>query len=155
LLKWIDKLASMSDADVAAARDKIAQASQTRLSSLAVRRLTHSQYNNTVHDLLGDQTRPASRFPQEDFIRGFKNQVEGQGISPLQAEAYSKAAERLAIAAFRGGDHRRLIPGDAEAYDDRATAEAFVRDFGLRAFRRPLLEAEIAERRDASGGSCR
>jgi len=28
-----------------------------------MRRLTHSQYNHTVHDLLGDQTNPANQFP--------------------------------------------------------------------------------------------
>jgi hypothetical protein len=143
LLKWIEKLASMSEADIAEARERIAAAKQTQLSSLAVRRLTHSQYNNTVRDLLRDQTRPASRFPQEDFIRGFKNQAEGQGISPLQAEAYSKAAERLAVAAFRGGDHQQLIPREPKTFDDAVAAEAFVRDFGLRAFRRPLLQSEV------------
>ena len=48
-----------------------------------IRRLTHSQYNNTVHDLLGDPTNPADQFPQEDYIHGYRNQIEGQGISPL------------------------------------------------------------------------
>ena len=51
------------------------------------------------------------------FLNGFKNQVESQGISPLQAEAYAKAAERLSLAAFRGGDHRSLIPGEPRSKD--------------------------------------
>ena len=87
-----------------------------------MRRLTHSQYDHTVRDLLGDQIQPASSFPKEDFISGFKNQVEGQGISPLQAEAYGKAAERLAAAAFRGGDQRGLIPGQPAVADRRGAA---------------------------------
>ncbi len=69
-------------------------------------RLTHSQYDHTVRDLLGDQTGPASQFPPEDFINGFRNQSRGQSLSPLLVEGYSSAAERLAKSAFRGGDAR-------------------------------------------------
>lgn len=142
LLTWINYLASLSDEQVRAARGKIAQAERLELSPLTVRRLTHSQYNNTVRDLLGDQVQPANGFPKEDFIRGFKNQLEGQGISPLQAEAYGKAAERLAYAAFRGGDQQGLIPGKPTAATDAVTAEKFVQQFGLKALRRPLSDAE-------------
>jgi hypothetical protein len=107
-----------------------------------LRRLTHSQYNNTVRDLLGDQTRPADTFPQEDFVNGFKNQIAAQDISPLLAEAYNTAAERLAKSAFLGGqDANHLIPCQPAA---AGCVEQFVRSFGLRAFRRPLTPAEIA-----------
>src|SRR5580693_6214540 len=75
-----------------------------------LRRLTNSQYNHTVHDLLGDQTHPADRFPNEDFVNGYTNQAEGQSVSPLLAEAYGRAAERLARSAFLGGDSHKLIP---------------------------------------------
>src|ERR1700688_2482390 len=76
-----------------------------------VRRLTHSQYNNTVRDLLGDQTRPADSFPQEDYVNGFKNQIAAQDISPILAEAYHASALSLAKAAFQGGDDlRSLLP---------------------------------------------
>ena len=96
LLSWINYLAGLSDEQVRRARERIARSDQRGLEALAVRRLTHSQYDHTVRDLLGDQIQPASGFPKEDFVNGFKNQLEGQGISPLQAEAYGKAAERLA-----------------------------------------------------------
>jgi hypothetical protein len=105
--------------------------------------LTHSQYNHTVRDLLGDQIQPAASFPAEDFVGGFKNQVEGQSVSPLQAEAYGSAAERLARAAFRGGDQRGLIPGRPASPTDADLAEKFVRQFGLKAFRRPLAQSEV------------
>jgi hypothetical protein len=107
-----------------------------------VRRLTHSQYNNTVHDLLGDQTRPASQFPQEDFIHGYRNQIDGQGISPLLAEAYNRAAERLARNAFRGGDHQSLIPCEPASAGDAECRDAFLKSFGRKAFRRPLTQKE-------------
>ncbi len=92
----------------------------------ALRRLTHSQYDRTVRDLLGDFTNPSKQFPPEDFIEGFKTQYEGQSISPILAEAYLGAAETLA-SNWRGED----------------TGPRFVAEFGRRAFRRPLTKAEL------------
>jgi hypothetical protein len=142
LAAWVNYLAGLSDDQLRQAREKIAHAEKRGLARPTVRRLTHSQYDHTVHDLLGDQSQPASSFPKEDFINGFKNQLEGQGISPLQAEAYSKAAERLAAAAFRGGDQRDLVPGTPGSPTDASLADRFVRQFGCRAFRRPLSDDE-------------
>src|SRR3954447_5123207 len=79
-------------------------------SPVVLRRLTHSQYNHTLRDLLGDQTRPADQFPAEDFVHGFTNQAEEQSISPLLAEAYNRAAGKAARTAFLGGDTHGLIP---------------------------------------------
>ncbi len=143
LLSWINYLAGLSDEQVRQAHEKIARARQLALEPLTVRRLTHSQFNHTVRDLLGDQSQPANSFPKEDFIRGFKNQMEGQGVSPLLAEAYGKAAERLALGAFRGGDHLGLVPCQPASPNDADCAQQFVRDFGLKAFRRPLMTSEL------------
>ena len=142
LLAWINFLASLSGEQVRQAKESIARARRRELTPLTVRRLTHSQYDHTVRDLVHDETQPAGNFPKEDFINGFKNQVEAQGISPLQAEAYGKAAERLAAAAFRGGDQHGLIPGAPASPDDATLAGKFVQHFGLRAFRRPLSDDE-------------
>lgn len=103
-----------------------------------VRRLTHAQYDNTVRDLLGDQTRPALQFPPEDFIGGFK--THAQTIPPLLAESYMSAASRLARNAVRFGTNAipRCQTGEAHC------EERFVREFGLRAFRTPLSEEEQA-----------
>jgi hypothetical protein len=108
------------------------------------RRLTHSQYNNTVRDLLGDESKPASKFPSEDFVHGFTNQAEGQGMSPLLSEAYNRAAEKLARNAFRGGDTNRLVPCKPASPADSACRDRFMREFGLRAFRRSLRPDEAA-----------
>jgi Protein of unknown function (DUF1592)/Protein of unknown function (DUF1588)/Protein of unknown function (DUF1585)/Protein of unknown function (DUF1595)/Protein of unknown function (DUF1587) len=143
LLTWVNYLAGLSDQQVLKARDKIARVEKRALTAPTMRRLTHSQYDHTVRDLLGDQIQPARGFPKEDFIAGFKNQLEGQGISPIQSEAYSKAAERLATAAFRGGDQRGLVPGKPESPTDAPLAEKFVQQFGLKAFRRPLAADEL------------
>lgn len=98
-----------------------------------LRRLTHSQYNNVIRDLLGDSSAPADRFPPEDFVNGFKNQYESQSIPPLIAEAYGAAAEKLARNAFRTGA-LGVKPGQR--------LEDWIRAFGRRAFRRSLTEAE-------------
>jgi len=58
LLAWIQKLASMSGEELEKAT-KYADgdsASGAEVPAAVLRRLTHSQYNNTVRDLLGDQT---------------------------------------------------------------------------------------------------
>ncbi|PYV90076.1 MAG: hypothetical protein DMG05_11605, partial [Acidobacteria bacterium] len=91
-----------------------------------LRRLTHSQYNKTVRDLLKDSTDPARQFPPEDYVNGFKNQYQTLSVSPLLAEAYSVAAERIAANAFRRGDSRGLIPCKPLSNDDAVCRTEFI-----------------------------
>ena len=143
LRNWVRYLAALPEDDIRAALAERRRREGGDGPDGQLRRLTHSQYNNTVRDLLGDETRPADSFPKEDFIHGFRNQSEGQGMSPLLAGAYNQAAERLARNAFRGGDHQRLIPCQPVSPDDAACRDAFTRAFGRRVFRRPLDDAEV------------
>ena len=81
LKTWIQRLAAMNGEELAKAlryREEEAAGGGHASPTVAVRRLTHSQYNNTVRDLLGDRTAPASQFPPEDFVNGFKNQYQAQ-----------------------------------------------------------------------------
>lgn len=135
--EWVNYLARLRDVD---ASGLVAPS----VAKAAVRRLTHSQYDNTIRDLLGDPSRPARRFPPEDFVDGFKNQTRGQRLSPLLVESYSAAAEKLALNAFRGGDLNGLIPCRPKNDRDANCRDAFIRGFGLRAFRRPLNMPEVA-----------
>jgi len=135
LKAWVQRLAKLSGDELARALKHREESGDTsKRPTVALRRLTHSQYNNTVRDLLGDQSAPANQFPPEDFVNGFKNQYQAQNLSPLLVEAYSAAAERLARNAFYGGDRRSLLPCKPSA----ACRARFVREFGLKAFRRPL-----------------
>src|SRR5262245_8459261 len=71
LRAWIRKLAKLSGAELAQAlkyREEEAAGAGRPLPQVSLRRLTHSQFNNTVRDLLADQTSPADQFPPEDFI---------------------------------------------------------------------------------------
>src|SRR6267143_1225898 len=74
LIEWARYVAALPEAAVAAARERLAAGAATSTPNQLLRRLTHSQYNKTVRDLLGDHSRPADRFPTEEFVNGFKNQ---------------------------------------------------------------------------------
>jgi hypothetical protein len=140
LTAWIRILATLPEPELARAlRYSDEQQKGGAIPVVVLRRLTHSQYNNTVRDLLGDQTAPANQFPPEDFVNGFKDQYDAQSLSPLLAEAYSTAAEKLARNAFRNGDSQRLVP----CRPSPDCAETLIRRFGLRAFRRPLDAPEV------------
>ncbi len=141
LKAWIERLSRLSGDELASAlryREQEENGAGALAENPDLRRLTHSQFNHTVRDLLGDQTAPANQFPPEDFVNGFRNQSRGQSMSPLLVEAYSAAAERLARSAFHGGDVHGLIPCKPSA----ACRSRFVREFGLKAFRRPLDAGE-------------
>ncbi len=141
LRAWVDHLTSLNGDDLARAlayREEEESGGGRAAARIELRRLTHSQYNNTMRDLLGDNSRAADRFPPEDFVNGFRNQIQAQGLSPLLIESYSLAAEKIAASALRGGDTRGLIPCKPSA----PCRSRFVREFGLRAFRRPLNPAE-------------
>jgi hypothetical protein len=141
--RWAASLASTPDATLVASMRALTAADGEAAPKQLVRRLTHAQYDNTVRDLLGDYSKPAERFPPEDYVDGFKNQLTGQGMPPLLVETYSTAAERLALNAFRIGDINGLVPCAPTSFSDQKCRDAFVRGFGLRAFRRPLTDAEV------------
>ena len=146
LRSWVDYLASLQGPELAEAlRYRQQEQRGYGVTPKAVlRRLTHAQYNNTVRDLLKDASDPASAFPTEDYVNGFKNQYEALSVSPILADAYSRAAERLAANAFRRGDSRGLIPCKPSSETDAACRTQFIQTFGRRAFRRPLDPAEVA-----------
>ena len=141
LLDWIATLAKLSGDDLTTAlhyRELEERGTGAAGNEPELHRLTHSQYNHTIRDLLGDQSAPANQFPPEDFINGFKNQAQGQNLSPILIETYSDSAERLARAAFHLGDTHGLIPCRPSV----PCRAQFVRDFGKKAFRRPLSVSE-------------
>src|SRR5215471_17481410 len=104
LRSWINRLTQLKGDALSKAlryREEEASGGGAKRPEIALRRLSHSQYNRTVRDLLGDGSLPANQFPPEDFVNGFKNQYVAQSLSPLLEDAYSAAAEKLARTAFR------------------------------------------------------
>lgn len=107
------------------------------------RRLSRTEYNNTVRDLLGDGTAPANAFPPdtESFKSGF---YRAGPISAVDANRLLEASERLATEAVRSrlGMLLPCNPVPAAAADQDRCAQQFITQFGRRAYRRPLVTEE-------------
>jgi Protein of unknown function (DUF1592)/Protein of unknown function (DUF1588)/Protein of unknown function (DUF1587)/Protein of unknown function (DUF1595)/Protein of unknown function (DUF1585) len=105
-----------------------------------LRRLTRSEYDNTVRDLLGDTTHPASQFEPDTLADGFTNNADTQNVGTSLAQQYLTAAETLATNATK--DTGKLMGCDATTAGDPCV-RAFIGRFGQRAWRRPLAPTEI------------
>ena len=89
-------------------------------------------------------TFPVESRPRKDNLSDlfpFDDASEKQVVSPTHIEEYWRAGK--AIADRMASDLPTLVPCDANS-DAAACADKFVRQFGLRAFRRPLGDAELA-----------
>ena len=69
---------------------------------VTARRLNRTEYNNTIHDLLGVALRPADDFPQDDAGYGFDNIADVLSLSPVLMEKYLAAADAVARSAVFG-----------------------------------------------------
>ena len=104
----------------------------------ALRRLSHVEYGNTLHDLLGVEVDVVAALTPDEVVDGFDNHRDALDVSDLLADQYRLIAERVAEEADLGA----LVPC-ALADGGRSCARAFIVDFGLRAFRRPLTQGDI------------
>jgi hypothetical protein len=105
-----------------------------------LRRLTQSEYNGTVRDLLGDQTGPADSFPPDQKIGDFTNTAVALTVPPLLAQAYQSAAEQLAGSAVK--NFSTLVACNPAMAGEDACAQQFITTFGKRAYRRALTSDE-------------
>jgi hypothetical protein len=68
---------------------------------VTLRRLTRSEYDNTVRDLLGTTQRPGRDFPADDYGYGFDNIGDVLSLSPLLLEKAELAAAKVVEDALR------------------------------------------------------
>jgi len=113
-----------------------------RTGQTPMRRLTRTEYNNSVRFLLNDTTNPALKFPVDDsgpiLLSNVASSVDG-----LFAEKYRRAAENLAAEAVK--DLSQLLPCNFQSdYEKDACSVEFIGSFGRKAFRRPLSVDETA-----------
>ncbi|HET8937850.1 MAG TPA: DUF1592 domain-containing protein [Polyangiales bacterium] len=101
-------------------------------------RLTATQYDNTLKDLLGIDSSVGAGFPADDVGVGFGNAADALLMTPLLADKLQSAAEDIANTA----ELARLAPCASSAADDNCLREVVTR-FGMRAFRRPLAPTEV------------
>jgi hypothetical protein len=110
-----------------------------------IRRLTKTEYGNTLRDLFGVDPDVADSLPDEVIGEGYLN-----NLSPLQSEQYLRIANEVlgrALAAD-GAPPTELqtrLFGEAPApgADLRAAARSIARGFARDAYRRPASDAEV------------
>jgi hypothetical protein len=105
-----------------------------------LRRLNRFEYNNTIHDLLGETTAYADNFPPDEQGGGFSNNADAQVVSHLLAESYASAAAAMATNAVTRLSS--LYTCDVATTGENGCAKQFITTFGKRAFRRPLTADE-------------
>ena len=122
-----------------------------------LRRLTRTEYTNSVRDLLDVDVSATADLPADEVTNGFDNNASILTVSSLHAEKYVLISEALAKLAVQ--KLSTLTAGcDTAAKGEDACALAFAKSFGRRAFRRPttaederqLLAAYTAGRTDGS-----
>ena len=105
-------------------------------------RLTHTQYDNTIRALTGLDVHPSTDFPADQNQAGFDRGMDLQ-VGDALGKAYQASAETLAAkivatpAAFT-----KVVTCDPAGGD--TCARAFIADFGLRLYRRPLSADEVS-----------
>jgi hypothetical protein len=106
-----------------------------------LRRLTRTQYNNSVRDLLGVAGDPAGAFGVDEEDTGFASNDRAP-LTDLQLEKYQQAADSIADNAVANLPNvLKCAPGAAEG----ACVDQFISNFGKRALRRPLTAAEVTK----------
>jgi hypothetical protein len=105
-----------------------------------LRRLTHTEYDNAVHDLLGDTTQPGLQFAADTQVGLFDNTASAQTIPELLADQYLTAAVTLAQGV---SDINGLVGCDPAGSDGASCVKGFVERFGRRAYRRSLTQDEV------------
>jgi hypothetical protein len=117
---------------------------QADVGHVAIHRLNNLEYDNTVRDLLGVAKTPASSFIADEKAHGFDNIAAALGMTEAQYEQYWNAADAVVEAAFADAALRgRIVTCQPASASDASCTERIIRDFGQRAFRRPLEDADV------------
>jgi hypothetical protein len=119
--------------------------SQKDPGPFVIRRLTKTEYGNTLHDLFGVEPTIASDLPDEVSGEGYLN-----SLSPLQLEHYLAIADKVLDRVLPREDApltelQKQRFGELPASDGnaRSTAEKVVSTLARKAFRRPPSDAEL------------
>jgi len=132
--------------------DGLAACDDRSLPGQPLRRLSSTQYHNTLRDLFGDELGPelieGSLFPRTQITSGFVNDAEANVVNTTESNAIEDEAERIATQLLAEPDRyaAQLLPcAVPSAADDDAIdgcIDDFIEQFGARAYRRPLTDGE-------------
>jgi len=117
--------------------------------TVAVRRLTESQYRNTIRDIFGSQIEINARFEPEQREGGLL--AIGNAMLSLTSsgfEQYFVLAASIAEQALAEDSRADVMPCQptVESAVDSACASQFLAQYGEQLFRRPLTEADLQAR---------
>jgi hypothetical protein len=107
-----------------------------------LRRLTRTEYDNTIAALLGDTSRPARAFLPDEVAHNFDNSAEVLTVSELLAEQHFEVAEAIATRAIR--DLPALLGCAPEGAAEGPCVRRFLERFARKAWRRPLSAEDHA-----------
>ena len=114
-----------------------------------LRRLSQREYANTIGDLLGEGADEVRRLLPDDgrtIGNAFDNEWELQDPSEALVVGVEQLARDTTARVMTDPTRRDAILGcTPSGPDDTACFESFVRDFGRRAFRRPLESEDVAD----------
>ena len=113
------------------------------VSASVARRLSRTEIDATVRDLLGDTTNPASRFLAEDEYTPFDNDYTRQRPSAALIDALEATAGDIAARVLDPANRSRIVPCTPSGAGDAACFRQVIETAGRRLFRRPLSEDEI------------
>jgi hypothetical protein len=111
---------------------------------VVLHRLTRIEYDNTAKDLLGLKATPAARFIGDDETPAgaFENAAEGLHVTAPRYQQYFDAAKSMVEDVWSDDALKaRIVTCAPDAAG--ACARGIIAAFGLRAWRRPLTDAEV------------
>ena len=111
-----------------------------------MRRLTRTEYWNTVRELLGPGATTAQVLPADDQVAGYDNNAEVLRIGPLLLEKYALAAEDLvgsALAPTNAEGRARLLTCDFSGANELPCVRQILERFGRKAWRRALSTEDV------------
>lgn len=112
-------------------------------SASVARRLSRTELDNTVRDLLGDTTNPAAKYLAEDEYRPFDNDYSVQSASSALIDSVEAFAEAAAARAMAPENRSSLVPCTPTGAGDAVCFRQTIEQVGRRVFRRTLGEDEI------------
>ena len=118
-----------------------------------LRRLTESQYRNSIADIFGTGIVVQGRFEPDRRVGGL---LAASGttlsITPAGFEGYAKMADGIARQVVDEKNRAKLIPCTPKSATapDRGCAGQILERYGLLLFRRPLTSGELKARLDAA-----
>ena len=123
-----------------------------------LRRLTESQYRNSIADIFGANIVVQGKFEPDRRVGGLlASSGTTLSVTPAGFEGYAKMADGIARQVVDEKNRARLIsctPKSATA-PDRGCAGKILEQYGTQLFRRPLTAAELKARLDAADTATR